>query len=112
MYESNEEEYQMNHDQQGDSLRAVFTGLGIGLLVGLAIGVLVAPKTGQDTRSQLKGLATDIGKKAKDLTSGMGDKFATTKDTFKKGTEAIKHGAQAAKEGYKEKMGELKEEEA
>jgi len=112
MYENHEEEIEMEEDRQGDALRAVFTGLGIGLLVGLAIGVLVAPKTGQETRTHLKGFATDISKKAKDLTSGMGDKLSTTKDTLKKGAEAIKHSAQVAKEGYREKMGEFKEEEA
>jgi gas vesicle protein len=102
----NEEEIMMekySETDRTDTLRAVFAGLGIGLLVGLAIGVLVAPKTGRETRTQLKDIAGDLGKKAKDLASGFGDKFTSTK-------EAVKRGAKAVKEGYTEKMEELKEE--
>lgn len=101
----NEEEMVMrdcNDGDRGDTLRAVFTGVGIGILVGLAIGILVAPKSGHEMRTQLKEIASGLGQKAKDLTAGIGDKVSSTK-------EAVKRGVQAGKEGYVEKMGELKE---
>lgn len=79
---------------RAETARLIFTGLGIGLLAGLAIGIIIAPKTGRDTRSQLKEIAGDFTKKAKDLASTFGDKVHTTKD-------AIKRGADAVKETYK-----------
>ena len=80
-----------------ETARLIFTGLGIGLLAGLAIGILIAPKTGHETRGQLKDIAGDFTKKAKDLATTFGDKVSTTKD-------AIKRGTQAAKETYKEQQ--------
>jgi gas vesicle protein len=95
--ESNEEMIDMEsyaESERAETARLIFTGLGIGLLAGLAIGILIAPKTGRDTRTHLKEIAGDFTKKAKDLASTFGDKVTTTK-------EAIKHGADAVKETYK-----------
>ena len=101
----NEEEMVMNDssidDRSGDTLRAVFTGVGLGILVGLAIGILVAPKPGRETRTQLKEIAGTFGQKAKDLASGLGDTVVSTK-------EAVKRGVQATKDGFGEKKEELK----
>jgi gas vesicle protein len=97
-----EEDYTEMGNQESDRMetaRLIFTGLGLGLLAGLAIGILLAPKTGKETRGQLKELATDFTKKAKDLAGTFGDKVTTTK-------EALKRGGEAVKETYKEKAAE------
>jgi gas vesicle protein len=76
--------------ERAETARLIFTGLGIGLLAGLAIGILIAPKTGRDTRTHLKEIAGDFTKKAKDLASTFGDKVTTTKDALKRGADAVK----------------------
>ena len=98
--DGNEEETTVERYSDSDraeTARLIFTGLGIGLLAGLAIGILIAPKTGHETRGQLKEIAGDFTKKAKDLATTFGDKVSTTK-------EALKRGTKAAKETYKEKQ--------
>jgi len=99
----NEEEEMTAMDRyeqdRAETARMIFTGLGIGLLAGIAIGILIAPKTGRETRGQIKEMASEWGKKAKDIASTIGDKVGTTK-------EALKRGADAVKETYKDKPGE------
>lgn len=64
-----------------------FAGLGIGLLagaaIGLAIGLLYAPRSGEETRAQLKEKAADLIERAKenasDLTHKVQQKVAAAK---------------------------------
>ena len=67
-----------------------FAGLGIGILagaaIGLAIGLLYAPRSGQETRSQLKEKATDLIERAKEnateMTHKVQQKVATAKQSM------------------------------
>ncbi len=42
-----------------------FTGLIIGAVVGLAIGILSAPRPGEETRQMIKEKLDEVGKKIK-----------------------------------------------
>ena len=121
------------HEDGGDGLRWLAVGFGMGLLIGGALGILLAPKSGRETREQIKTMATDIGSKARDFTTDLGDRAKSTYDTVadrakttaggvaqkvkdKAGNlvetvtsvkEASAHAVEAAKEGYKKKMDEL-----
>jgi gas vesicle protein len=67
-----------NYDYAGDAMRWLAAGFGIGLLVGGALGVLLAPKPGTETREQLKGLATDFGERARVVAGDYGERARTT----------------------------------
>ena len=120
----------------GDIIRFLTAGFGMGLLVGAALGVLLAPKSGQETREQLKEFASEMGVRARDAAATIGDKATTTYGHASEqartvvgtvGDKARKVGGtitetattvrevtgkvtQAAREGYKKTMEELKSE--
>jgi len=52
-------------DAAGDALRFVVAGFGMGILVGAAVGLLLAPKSGRETREHIREFATEFGTKAK-----------------------------------------------
>lgn len=56
------------------------------LLTGIAIGLLVAPKNGKDTRKLLKNKANDLG--------------GTAKDKYERSLEELSHLADKLKEGF------------
>lgn len=53
------------YDYAGDAFRWLSAGFGMGLLIGGAIGLLLAPKAGHETRERLKEFTTDFGERAK-----------------------------------------------
>ena len=108
----NGDDYRRN-DDSGDPLRWLAAGLGLGLLIGAALGVLFAPKSGRETREQLTGLATDLQQKARDYSGTVRDTttqtygmlaekaqqvHATVKDTTRATTSTLKEGLASAKD--------------
>ena len=67
------------------------TGFGIGLLagaiIGVAIGFLYAPKSGQETRAMLKEKAADVREQAEDVMEKAKEKVAQVKGKFGKAVE-------------------------
>jgi gas vesicle protein len=63
-----------NGDCASDSVRLMVAGFGMGLLVGAAIGLLLAPKSGRETRDELRGFATEFGTKARSTAADLGEK--------------------------------------
>src|ERR1051325_6088708 len=57
-----------------DAIKWASIGFGIGLLVGGIVGLLMAPKSGEETGEQLKGYASDLSDKTKDLATNLADK--------------------------------------
>jgi gas vesicle protein len=43
----------MNERNESHELLYLFAGIGIGTLIGAAVGVLMAPKAGEETREEL-----------------------------------------------------------
>jgi gas vesicle protein len=85
-------------------IKNVALGAGIGALVGVAAGILFAPKAGKETRQQI---VEETGKAAKSMKENMGavkTKIAeSVKETGSKLHEAGAKGVDAAKESLKEK---------
>ena len=54
----------MNNNDKGFSF---FKGAVFGAIAGAVAGLLLAPKSGAETREDLKKLASEIGEKGKDL---------------------------------------------
>ncbi len=49
-----------NQDQDGhDGLISLFAGIGVGVLIGAAVALLVAPQAGTQTRAQIRDSAED-----------------------------------------------------
>ncbi|MDY0219947.1 MAG: YtxH domain-containing protein [Desulfobacterium sp.] len=79
-------------------------GAGIGTVLGVAVGILFAPKAGKETRQQI---AEETGKVAKSMKENM-DAVKTkivdsVKETGSKLHEAGAQGVDAVKESLKEK---------
>lgn len=61
-------------DGGGEAIKWVSIGFGIGLLVGGIVGLLMAPKSGAETREQLKTYAGDLSDKTRDLAHNLQEK--------------------------------------
>ncbi len=60
-----------------------FKGLLFGAVIGAAAGILLAPKSGAETREDIKKLAVDMGDKAQDL-------YTSTRKEVEKRIKALK----------------------
>lgn len=78
-------------------------GLGLGILVGVCAGLLVAPRTGKETISRLEDKVTDLRLKAMDTKDLAAEKFEAARERI---LEAIASGKTRAAEI----MGQAKEE--
>lgn len=114
------------YDESGtDAIKWVSVGFGIGLVVGGIVGLLMAPKSGTETREQLRNYAGDLSDKTKDLASNLqergkqvasevGEKVSHTavdlkdkarhasevaQDAFRAGKEAVQKVATVLREG-------------
>ena len=56
----------MSEGERNDTLLSLLAGVGIGALVGATAALLVAPQSGQETRTQIRGTADDLLVKLRD----------------------------------------------
>jgi len=79
-------------------------GAGIGTFIGVAAGILFAPKTGKETRQQIVEETGKVAKSMKKNMDAVKTKIAdSAKETGSKLHEAGAQGVDAAKESLKEK---------
>src|ERR1700750_3387980 len=92
------EEYNMEDDSK---LGYFFLGLG----VGVAVGLLFAPKSGEETRRLIKDRAVDSGdylkKQTSDLRSQASDLLDKSKDALAKHRESLSNAVEAGKQAYR-----------
>lgn len=69
-----------NSDDERGVLVSVLAGIGIGVLVGAVAGLLLAPKSGQETRDDLSRSMTDLSDKITELGRTVGQKVSTAVD--------------------------------
>jgi gas vesicle protein len=56
----------LSEGDRNDTLLSLLAGVGIGALVGAAAALLLAPQSGQETRTQIRGTADDMLVKLRD----------------------------------------------
>jgi gas vesicle protein len=87
-----------------DGLANFFLGLGIGVSVGL----LFAPKSGEETRDILLSKADEgkefLKKQATDLRDTAGDMVEKGRDVVNRQKDTLNEAIQAGKQAYREKV--------
>ena len=72
------------------SAQKILIGALSGLVAGVAIGVLVAPAEGSETRQRIADTADSLKKKLRQLRGVTSDELDELKDIFEKETEGLK----------------------
>ncbi len=70
----------MANDDEKGVLVSVLAGIGIGVLVGAVAGLLLAPKSGEETRDELGKSLNDLSDKVAELGKSVGSKVSTAVD--------------------------------
>jgi gas vesicle protein len=83
----------------GRKWRGMASGLLIGIGVGAAIGILLAPKSGEDTREQISGTVKD----GVDGAIAKGQKLTRrAQQTLDDARERVKDAAEAGEQAYRD----------
>ena len=72
------------------SAQKILIGALSGLVAGVAIGVLVAPAEGAETRQRIADTAHNLKKKLRQLRGVTSDELDELKDIFERETEGLK----------------------
>jgi gas vesicle protein len=72
------------------SVQKVLVGALAGLVAGVAIGVLTAPASGEETRQRISDKAEDLKRKLRQLRGLTVDELDELKDIFEKETEGLR----------------------
>ena len=83
--------------------RNLIGGLLAGAAIGVAVGMLLAPRSGDDSRKKIvrgsKGLIDDLRTSMEDGIDSLKNQFkGAVEETAKRGKESLLHGANGAKE--------------
>jgi gas vesicle protein len=83
-------------------------GFLIGVGAGVGLGVLLAPRSGEKTRSLIRERATDgaeyLRQRGTDVHDAANDVIRESSRKITKGTEAVKAAVDAGKQAYTEAM--------
>lgn len=94
-----------------DTNKLSFFFLGLGL--GVAIGILFAPKSGQETREFIKSKAGEgqdyVKRKAEDLRESAGGAIDKGRAAFVRQRDRWSSAVEAGKQAYREAVGESPE---
>jgi gas vesicle protein len=72
-----------DNGEEKSVLVSVLAGIGIGVLVGAVAGLLLAPKSGQETRDDLSKSMTDLTDRVTELGRTISQKVSTAVDRTK-----------------------------
>ena len=92
----------------------IFVGALSGLVAGVAIGILIAPAEGSETRQRIADTADSLRRKLRQLRGVTADELDELKDIFTKETEGLKEDVRRRVleliQAAKEKGNHIKEE--
>ena len=75
-----------DQDNERSVVLSVLAGIGVGVLVGAIAGLLLAPRSGSETRQSIGSTLTDLGNKIGDLSQQVASKVKTA---VEQGKQAI-----------------------
>lgn len=85
---------------------AMITGITIGLGIGVALGILFAPQSGEDAREGLRQAARDRINQTKERLSDMGDRIRDVKDRF---SDVVESGTRQAQDSAEQVRGHIQD---
>ena len=71
-------------DSERGVMLSVLAGIGIGVIVGAIAGLLMAPKSGNETRQDIGATLGDLGTKLTDLSQQVASRVKTVVETGQK----------------------------
>lgn len=93
----------MRHDE-GHGTGTVLLSFLLGGAIGAGIALLLAPRSGRETRKKIKELAEDIKEKAEELADDVKDKISSTvhsgKDYLDEKKSVLTAAIEAGREAY------------
>ncbi len=96
-----------NHDARCSSQAVALAFLG-GAIAGAVVGILLAPKSGEETRRELRGYARkaeeEVIERAKEARAALDDMIERGKHFVAEKREDVEAAVAAGKEAMKEKM--------
>lgn len=99
-----------NNDDKGVLLN-VLAGIGLGAIIGAAAGLLFAPKSGTETREDIKKAAEELKTKAEsavgELHTSVDDLVVKSKELIDSTKTKVQHAVEAGKQAMVEKKEEL-----
>lgn len=94
----------MSHHEDGNSAGMVLLSFLLGGVVGAGVALLLAPKSGRETRQRIMELADDVRDRAEDYyehaKSGVSSTLDKGKDFFQEKKSIITTAVEAGKEAY------------
>ena len=104
----------MAHHEDGYSAGSVLLSFLLGGLVGAGVALLLAPRSGKETRDRIKHLAEDARERAEDYVEQVKGKvtssFEKGKDFFQERKSILTSAVEAGKEAYEKEKERLAKE--
>ena len=90
--------------EDDNKLSYFFLGLGL----GVAVGVLFAPKSGEETRDFIRSKANEgadyVKRRGNELRDAAGDALDRSKDTLRRQRENLTAAVEAGKQAYRDSL--------
>ena len=104
----------MRHDEEGYGASSIFLSFLLGGLMGAGVALLLAPKSGRETRQRIRDLADDVKVKAEDYVEQAKGKVSTAVEKGKGFVQdqksIITSAVEAGKEAYEKEKERLAKE--
>ena len=103
----------MRHEESGSGIGAVVLSFFLGGLVGAGVALLMAPKSGTETRQKIRELAEEVKEKAEEYVGTARDKASSAlekgKEFVEKKKSLVTTAVEAGVEAYEREKGKRSE---
>jgi gas vesicle protein len=99
----------MAHEDSGHNAGSIILSFFIGGLVGAGVALLLAPRSGRETRERIRGLADEVKEKAGEVAEQVKERATTAlekgKEVLEEKKSVIAKAIEAGKEAYEKEKG-------
>ncbi len=89
----------MNDNEERGIVSSFLAGVGIGAIVGAAVALLVAPKSGEETREDLRKAAQKLSESTEDLRKRGGELLQSAKSKVQETVQRKRPESEAEESG-------------